>query len=83
MTHKISIKKIFSDTGILFFERVIRTITTTIIMFLLARYLSIDLLGQLSFAIAFGSIISVVAIMGTDGVTVHELITKKNLKMKF
>jgi PST family polysaccharide transporter len=49
-------------------------------MFLLARYLSIDLLGQLSFAIAFGSIISVVAIMGTDGVTVHELITKKKPK---
>jgi len=66
--------------GILFFERVIRIIITTIIMFLLARYLSTDLLGLLSFAIAFSSIISVIAIMGTDGATVHELITKKKPK---
>ena len=83
MTHKILIKKIFLNTGILFFERALRIVVTAMLMFLLARHLNPDLFGQLSFAIAFSSIISVIANMGTDSVVVHELLIKKNLKMKF
>lgn len=80
MTHKILIKKIFLNTGILFFERALRIVVTAMLMFLLARHLSPDLFGQLSFAIAFSSIISVIANMGTDSVVIHELLIKKKPK---
>jgi len=80
MKFKILIKKIFLNMGFLFFERSLRIFTTAIFMFLLARYFSPDLFGQLSFAIAFSSIISVIANMGMDSVVVHELIVKKKPK---
>jgi O-antigen/teichoic acid export membrane protein len=65
---------IFSNMGILFAERILRTAVTFIFMVLLAKYFSTDLFGQLSFAIALCSILSVIAGVGMDSIIIQELI---------
>jgi O-antigen/teichoic acid export membrane protein len=73
-------KKNFLNIGALFFERALRIVATSILMFFLARYLSPNLFGQLSFAIAFTSVISIATSIGMDSVVVHELIIEKKPK---
>ena len=64
----------------LFFERSLKVVVTAILMILFAKYFTPNLFGQLSFAIAFSSIISVIANLGTDSIVVNELITTKKPK---
>jgi O-antigen/teichoic acid export membrane protein len=73
-------QKIFSNTGWLFVDRIIRMPISLVVGVLVTRYLGPEQFGQLNYAIAWVSIFSAVASLGLDSIAVREIVLEPQSK---
>ena len=72
------LKKYFSNTSWLFFERVLKMIVTLIVGIYVARYLGPDRYGQLNYAISFILIITPIAALGLEQIVIRNLVDEND-----
>ena len=74
--HRPDLHKIFSNTGWLFCDKILRMGINLLLGIMLARYLGPEQFGLLSFTIAFVSLFSVIATFGLNEIVVRDLVNK-------
>jgi len=77
-----SLKKIISNTGWLFADRILRIIGELVVGIWLARYLGPDKFGLFSYAIALVTVFSAIARLGLDQIVVRELVQNPSCQYK-
>lgn len=74
------LQKIITNTGWLFTDQVIRMGVGLLVSVWVARYLGPSRFGILSYAVAFVSLLSVLATLGLDGIVVRDIVRDPSCK---
>ncbi len=74
MQFSVGFKKYFSNTGWLFFERILMMIITLFVGVYVARYLGPSRYGLLSYSVSFVIIFSAITTLGLDNIVVRDLV---------
>ncbi|WP_412438293.1 flippase [Megamonas funiformis] len=76
------VRKIFLNSGWLFFDKVIRLVMGLIVGAWTARYLGPENYGLLSYANAFVTIYATIVTFGIDGLVIRDLSKEKNIEKR-
>lgn len=71
---RTNLQKILSNSGWMFFDKILRMVVGLVVGIWLARYLGPKEFGALNFAIAFNSIFCSIASLGLDGIIVRDIV---------
>lgn len=78
LEHRPSLKKAFTNTCWLFFDRFLRIVFGLIVGIWVARYLGAEQYGLLNYATAFVALFSSIATLGLNGIVVRDLVRDPN-----
>lgn len=71
-----TLQKIISNSGWLFFDKVVRMGVGLVVNIWVVRYLGPDQFGRLSYSAAFAALFGTFATLGLDGIVVREIVRK-------
>jgi len=77
---RTNLQKILSNSGWMFFDKILRMVVGLVVGIWLARYLGPKEFGALNFAIAFNSIFCSIASLGLDGIIVRDIVRDSERK---
>lgn len=77
---RYGLQKILTNTGWLFFDKILRMCGGLLIGVWVARYLKPEQFGLLSYAVAFVSLFSAIASLGLDGIVIRDIVKKPENK---
>lgn len=71
---RLGVQKVLSNTGWLFFDKIVRMGVGFLVMVWVARYLGPEQYGLLSYVWAFVALFSAVATLGLDGIVIRNIV---------
>jgi O-antigen/teichoic acid export membrane protein len=71
---RLGVQKVISNTGWLFFDKIVRMGAGFLVMVWVARYLGPEQYGLLSYVSAFVALFSAVAALGLDGIVIRNIV---------